>query len=263
MEKTKHFHKTVFPPEVITEAFDTLRHLCPTLKKLSTGYTLYTIDFGTTQWDHDSEDEFFADYRRSPKQARFSKSAGEDHRLKVNIDRPCTDVSVEATTRATIEAVFAVFEKHAPAAAVDEPAKPESEPVVFIGHGRSIQWRDLKDHLHEKHGFRIEAYEVGARAGHAIRDILQDMLTKSSIAFLVLTGEDIDVDGKVHARDNVIHELGLFQGRLGFNRAIALLEEGTVEFSNLHGIQQIRFPKNRIAETYGDVLATIKRELKR
>ena len=58
----------------------------------------------------------------------------------------------------------------------------------------------------------------------------------------------------------VIHELGLFQGRLGFTRAIVLLEEGVKEFSNILGINQLRFAKGRIKETFGDVLATIRRE---
>lgn len=86
------------------------------------------------------------------------------------------------------------------------------------------------------------------------------MLNDSSIAFLVLTGEDITNYGEAYARQNVVHELGLFQGRLGFNRAIALLEDGVVEFSNIYGINQIRFSKGNIRETFGDVLATIKRE---
>ncbi len=86
------------------------------------------------------------------------------------------------------------------------------------------------------------------------------MLEKSSIAFLVMTAEDEDSAGKMHARENVIHELGLFQGRLGFPRAIALIEESTNEFSNIHGIQQIRFSKGNIKESFGDVVATIKRE---
>ena len=117
-----------------------------------------------------------------------------------------------------------------------------------------------KDHLHDKHGYNIEAYEVGARAGHAVRDILEEMLSKSSFAIIVMTGEDKDDKGTMHARDNVMHELGLFQGRLGFPRAIVLLEEGTQEFSNIHGIQQIRYSPNNIKETFGDVLATLKRE---
>jgi predicted nucleotide-binding protein len=58
----------------------------------------------------------------------------------------------------------------------------------------------------------------------------------------------------------VVHEIGLFQGRLGFNRAIVLLEDGVEEFSNIHGIEQIRFSKGNIRETYGEILATIKRE---
>jgi hypothetical protein len=44
------------------------------------------------------------------------------------------------------------------------------------------------------------------------------------------------------------------------NNRIVLLEEGVKEFSNILGINQIRFSKNRIRESFGDVLATIKRE---
>jgi hypothetical protein len=47
---------------------------------------------------------------------------------------------------------------------------------------------------------------------------------------------------------------------LGFSRAIVLLEQGTEEFSNLHGIQQIRFAKGNVRETFGDVLAALRRE---
>ncbi len=65
---------------------------------------------------------------------------------------------------------------------------------------------------------------------------------------------------KLNARPNVIHEIGLFQGRLGFNKAIVLLENGTEEFSNINGIQQLRFSKGNIKEVFGDILATLKRE---
>lgn len=86
------------------------------------------------------------------------------------------------------------------------------------------------------------------------------MLAKSAFALLVMTGEDEMVDGGTRARQNVVHETGLFQGRLGFHRAVVLLEEGTEEFSNIHGIEQIRFSKGNIKETFGEVLATIRRE---
>lgn len=166
-------------------------------------------------------------------------------------------VLVEFADRADIEAVFQVFE-----ASVDDSAvQVESEPItIFIGHGHDDQWRDLKDHLHEQHGFDVVAYEIGPRAGLTVKDVLESVLTESSIAFLVMTGEDIHTDGEMHARENVVHELGLFQGHLGFERAIALVEKGVREFSNILGVNQVRFSKGNIRETYGDVLAVIRRE---
>lgn len=86
------------------------------------------------------------------------------------------------------------------------------------------------------------------------------MLNASSFALPVLTGENQKTDGEWHARQNVVHELGLFQGRLGFTRAIALLENGVKEFSNILGVNQTRFSTGNIRETFGDVVATICRE---
>ncbi len=67
-------------------------------------------------------------------------------------------------------------------------------------------------------------------------------------------------EGEMRARQNVIHEAGLFQGRLGFSRAIVLVEEGTETFSNIQGIEQIRFARSNIKETFGEVVATLRRE---
>jgi predicted nucleotide-binding protein len=39
-----------------------------------------------------------------------------------------------------------------------------------------------------------------------------------------------------------------------------LLEENVEEFSNVQGVQYIRFSKNNIKETFGEVLATLRRE---
>ena len=68
-----------------------------------------------------------------------------------------------------------------------------------------------------------------------------------------MAGEDEDAEDTLYARENVIHETGLFQGRLGFARAIVLLEENTNEFSNLHGTNQIRYSRGKTKETFGDV----------
>jgi Predicted nucleotide-binding protein containing TIR-like domain len=70
---------------------------------------------------------------------------------------------------------------------------------------------------------------------------LAQLLDAAAFAFLIMTAEDERADGKLNARLNVVHEIGLFQGRRGFNRAIILLEEGCEEFSNIHGLGHIPF----------------------
>jgi len=80
------------------------------------------------------------------------------------------------------------------------------------------------------------------------------MLDQAAMAFLIMTAEDEQPDGAVRARENVVHEVGLFQGRLDFSRAIVLLEEGCQEFSNISGLGQIRFPKGAKFEEVRRVL---------
>jgi len=140
-----------------------------------------------------------------------------------------------------------------------ELAHVEQEPRVFIGHGHNPAWRDLKDHLQDKHGIKVIAYESGERGGHTIRDILEELMSSSSLAFLILTKEDETLEGAFRARQNVVHEVGLFQGRLGFTRAIVISQEGTEVFSNIAGVHQLCF-RNKIQEIFGDTLAVYRRE---
>jgi predicted nucleotide-binding protein len=86
------------------------------------------------------------------------------------------------------------------------------------------------------------------------------MVDNSSFALLVMTAEDEQADGNFRARQNVVHEAGLFQGRLGFARAILLLEEGVQEFTNVQGVQYLQFARGNIKEVFGDILATLRRE---
>ncbi|MCH7498198.1 MAG: nucleotide-binding protein [Candidatus Marinimicrobia bacterium] len=259
MQKTKHYRQARFSADVIREALQVFRsQQGPKDQERSQQYL--SVELEDSEWRHDTEDEFFADYRRSKGGAVFSEQTN-GYNFLIHAFTDSAQVKIGAPERGKIEVVFEVFEKHAGASRLPDPPKSERpKPRIFIGHGGSAIWRDLKDHLQDKHGYIVEAYEIGARAGHTIRDILEEMLAKSSFAVLLMTGEDETAEGDLLARQNVVHEAGLFQGKLGFHRAIVLLEEGTVEFSNIHGIEQIRFAGGNIKETYGEVLATLKRE---
>jgi predicted nucleotide-binding protein len=131
---------------------------------------------------------------------------------------------------------------------------------VFIGHGRSAQWRELKDFIQDRLGLPWEEFNRMPAAGVTNITRLAEMLDASAIALLVLTAEDEMADGTVIARQNVIHEAGIFQGRLGFMRAIVVLEEGCESFSNIDGLGQIRFPRGRIATAFEEVRRVLERE---
>lgn len=132
--------------------------------------------------------------------------------------------------------------------------------LVFIGHGRSAAWRDLKYLISERLRLQCVEFNSVSVAGITTVDRLKEMLSESSFAFLVMTAEDSYEDGSRHARENVVHEIGLFQARLGFNRAIVLLEDECQEFSNIAGVGQIRFSKDKILEKSGDILMVLERE---
>lgn len=131
---------------------------------------------------------------------------------------------------------------------------------VFIGHGSSHIWRELKDFVQDRLGMPWDEFNRVPVAGVTNIARLSEMLDAAAIAFLIMTGEDEQSDGKHHARLNVVHEAGLFQGRLGFTRAIILLEEGCEEFSNIEGLGQIRFPKGNIKAVFDEVRRVLERE---
>ncbi len=131
---------------------------------------------------------------------------------------------------------------------------------VFIGHGRSLVWREFKDFLQARLHLEWEEFNREPTAGIATTERLQQMLDASCIAFLVMTAEDQHADATLHARENVVHEVGLFQGRLGFRRAIVVLEQGCTEFSNIAGLSQLRFPKGNISACFEEVRRVLERE---
>jgi len=131
---------------------------------------------------------------------------------------------------------------------------------VFIGHGRSPVWRELKDFLHNRLGLEWDEFNRESVAGLPTTERLTQMLNDASFAFLVMTAEDEHADATLHARANVIHEVGLFQGRLGQKRAIIVREEGCSLFSNIHGLSIISFPPGNVSAAFEEIRRVLERE---
>ena len=130
----------------------------------------------------------------------------------------------------------------------------------FIGHGGSLEWLKLRDFLENTLKLPYEEFNRIPQAGKITSVRLKEMLESCCMAFLIMTGEDEHTDGILHARSNVIHEIGLFQAQLGYERAIILLEDGCELFSNIDGITYIQFPKGNIRAAFEDIRDTLKRE---
>ncbi len=258
VQKQENFPANVrFNANVIREAVSVCSRIVGTDAKMGIGLGP-TVGRGEEAWSFDSIEEFLADYRRGYDSATLDviaactsppadNSAARYLGVRINLQtRIPSKIVILSNSRAAIEEVSEVFHKHLAESIVTTPPPPPLPVRIFVGHGHSGDWRLLKDHLQDKFGYQVDAYEVGARAGHAVRDVLEDMLAGSAFAVLVMTAEDPTPDGDRRARQNVIHELGLFQGRLGWHRAIALVEEGVELFSNIEGVEQIRYQPGNI-----------------
>lgn len=131
---------------------------------------------------------------------------------------------------------------------------------LFLGHGHDKLWARVHMYLKDELDLDVEAWESTARAGFHSVEVLKNLLNSCTFAVIVATGDDSTIDGEVRARQNVVHEIGLFQGQLGFSKVALLKQEGIEEFSNLAGLQVIPFQDGRIEAAFYELQRMLKRE---
>ena len=141
-----------------------------------------------------------------------------------------------------------------------KPIPPPKPDRVFLGHGRNPLWSKVHIHLKDELRLSVEAWESESRASRYPLDVLKQLLDSCTFAVLVQTGEDQTSDGTMRARQNVVHEIGLFQGRLGFERVALVAQEDIESFSNIQGLQVIYFPGQKIEAAYYELDKMLVRE---
>jgi predicted nucleotide-binding protein len=134
----------------------------------------------------------------------------------------------------------------------------ETNPVkVFISHGRANDWNEVQNFIEKDLDISTLELAQEANRGRTILQKLDDEASRCSFAVIVMTGDDQDSEGKPKARENVMHEIGYFQGKFGLSAVCLLHEEGTSIPSNIHGLVYVPFPKGYISATF----ATLMREI--
>lgn len=140
------------------------------------------------------------------------------------------------------------------------PTKLGGAPVVFIGHGHTELWRPLKDFVKEELQLDARPFEHESRVGKAMKDVLESFKAEADCAIILLTSDDLQSTDTYRARQNVVHEIGFFQGSVGFDRVAMVVQNGLEEFSNVAGIIPIRFQDRHIEMVFEPIRKWLKRE---
>lgn len=122
---------------------------------------------------------------------------------------------------------------------------------VFISHGRSKDWLEVQVHIEKD--MKIQSLELAQEAnqGRTVIEKLEAGASSCDGAVIVMSGDDLDSEGKVRVRENVMHEIGFFHGRYGRSRMILLHEESVSVPTNLAGVVYVPYPKGMIHATFG------------
>ncbi len=128
---------------------------------------------------------------------------------------------------------------------------------IFISHGRSKEWYKVQVFLEKD--LDLETLELAQEAnlGRSVLQKLDEESRKCSLSIIVMTGDD-EFGDEIRARENVLHEVGFFQGKYGLRNVVLLHEEEVNIPSNIHGLVYIPFPKDTVEATF----AALQKELK-
>jgi predicted nucleotide-binding protein len=94
--------------------------------------------------------------------------------------------------------------------------------------------------------------------GRTIIEKLSDNSERCDCAVIVMTGDDIAKPDEARVRENVMHEIGFFQGKYGRSAVVLLHEEGVNIPTNLSGVAYVPFPKGNVEAGFH----VLQRELK-
>ena len=122
---------------------------------------------------------------------------------------------------------------------------------VFISHGHADLLKyQLKDFVQEKLGRTALILSEQPNNGLTIVEKLEVASEKCNKAIILLSKDDEMADGSMRSRQNVVHEIGFFQGKYGRKNVILLCEEGVELFTNISGIVYIKYDRDHFSEIF-------------
>jgi hypothetical protein len=136
--------------------------------------------------------------------------------------------------------------------------KNSKENTVFISHGQSKDWMEVQIYLEKELGIKTIELAQEINNGRTIINKLENVSNQCNYAVVVMTGDDLDSDGKSRVRENVMHEIGYFQGKYGLVNVCLVYERGASIPNNLSGIGYLPYDKGNIKAIFSDLAKEIK-----
>jgi predicted nucleotide-binding protein len=122
--------------------------------------------------------------------------------------------------------------------------------TVFISHGRSHLWKDVARFIEKRLEIDTVILKDQINKGRTIIEKLEEEADDCDYAIIIMTAEDEMADGSLRARQNIVHEIGFFQGKYGRNKVLVLSQDKIEEFSNIAGIVYESFIGDNIQSTF-------------
>jgi len=134
--------------------------------------------------------------------------------------------------------------------AIEAAQAARRPPRVFMSHGHSDDWECVQRYIRDDLGIEcIEFNQVASKSRTTIQH-LHEVAAECSFAIILMTGDDAVGGGEYRARENVVHEIGYFQGRYDLDRVCILHERGTTLPSNIYGITTIGYAAGQVEKTF-------------
>jgi CheY-like chemotaxis protein len=133
---------------------------------------------------------------------------------------------------------------------------------IFLSHGyNELLKLKLKDFLQTKLRQTPIILADQPSRGLTIVEKLERASEECWFAVILMTKDDSLKDGGVRARQNVVHEIGFFQGKYGRKNVVLLAERGVEVFSNISGIVRIDFEPDHFGEAFEELRREIEAAL--
>ncbi|MFJ8770243.1 PfkB family carbohydrate kinase [Streptomyces clavifer] len=133
-------------------------------------------------------------------------------------------------------------------------------PAVLLAHDSGAQWEVLRHFLREDCGLTVHSLSQRDLHQGDVSGTLTERLARCGFAVCVLSASRVMSDGERRAGEDVVHQVGIFQGHYGFGRVALLTEEGCAAFSNIAGLIRLNFTPGRIDSTFWELKRMLMRE---